>query len=409
MNSKEKIEKQPVKANLPMTTLLLMISFASVNAVLFTPALPTIKHYFSIDEGSTQLTITWFLIGYAVGQLLYGPLADRFGRKPTLYTGIIIQIISSFLCVLAGIVNKFFLLVLARFFLAIGSGVGLIMAFTLVNESFTSQQANEKISYLLLAFAITPGLSIALGGILNAHYGWMSCFYASAVYGLVLLFLTTYLTETATHLDLEALNFKHFIKAYLSQLRNPALVIGALFMGGATCFIYVFSALAPFIAINSLGMNSSEYGLANLIPSVGLVLGSIISAQFSKKYPHVLGMRLGISIAGFSVILMILMAWFFPQSAILILFLPMSLVYIGLSLLYANASAFALNHVLDKAHGSAVMNFINIAVGTLVVLSLSSFSSTEPVLLILYTVVIVGVIIIYRFSHLKNDKSHKHN
>src|SRR5579864_6635516 len=90
------------KSQLPFFTLLLLISFASVNAVLFTPALPNITHFFGISEDIAQQTITWFLIGYAVGQLIYGPIANRFGRKHALYTGIGIQIISSLFCVVAG-------------------------------------------------------------------------------------------------------------------------------------------------------------------------------------------------------------------------------------------------------------------------------------------------------------------
>src|SRR6478672_5239599 len=86
---------------LPMLTLLLLISFASVNAVLFTPALPDITAFFAISENTAQQTITWFLVGYAIGQLIYGPIANRFGRKPALYAGISLQIFSSILCVAA--------------------------------------------------------------------------------------------------------------------------------------------------------------------------------------------------------------------------------------------------------------------------------------------------------------------
>src|SRR3990167_4543661 len=95
---------------LPFFTLLLMISFASVNAVMFTPALPDIANFFDITHDSAQLTISWFLIGYALGQLLYGPLANRFCRKPAIYGGISLQIISSFICVLAGIIHQYPLL-----------------------------------------------------------------------------------------------------------------------------------------------------------------------------------------------------------------------------------------------------------------------------------------------------------
>ena len=124
---------------LPFYTLMLMISFASVNAVLFTPALPSIATYFSITSATAQQTIIWFLVGYAFGQLMYGPLANRFGRKPALYMGVSLQIISCFMCIAAGVFHAYPLMVFGRFFLALGSGVGLTMTFTLVNECYSQK------------------------------------------------------------------------------------------------------------------------------------------------------------------------------------------------------------------------------------------------------------------------------
>jgi DHA1 family bicyclomycin/chloramphenicol resistance-like MFS transporter len=137
-----------MQTKLPFFTLLLLISFASVNAVLFTPALPNIAQFFGINEDVAQQTMTWFLVGYAFGQLLYGPLANRFGRKPALYMGISLQMYSSLLCVLAGYTHTFWLLAIGRFLLALGSGVGLKMTFTLVNECYEPKIASQKISYL---------------------------------------------------------------------------------------------------------------------------------------------------------------------------------------------------------------------------------------------------------------------
>src|SRR5579862_3156828 len=185
-------------------TLLLMISFASVNAVLFTPALPEIANYFSISTSNVQLTVTWFLVGYALGQLIYGPIANRYGRKPALYAGIMLQILSSFLCILSGLMHEYFILILGRFLLAIGSGVGLKMTFTLVNEIYEPKIASQKISYLMLSFAMTPGLAVALGGYLTDHYGWMSCFYPGISYGILLLILILRLPETQTKLNYDA-------------------------------------------------------------------------------------------------------------------------------------------------------------------------------------------------------------
>lgn len=376
-------------------TLLLMISFASVNAMLFTPALPDITNFFLISENDAQLTITGFLIGYALGQLLYGPLANRFGRKPALYVGIGLQIFSSFLCALAGTLNEYSLLVFGRFLLALGAGVGLKMTFTLVNECFEPRIASQKTAYLMLAFAISPGLAIALGGLLNTHFGWMSCFYAGAIYGAVLFLFVTRLPETQTTPDLNALKIKHLLQAYGMQFKNINLITGGALMGCSTTFVYVFAALAPFIAINLLGMSSAEYGSANILPAIGLLSGSLTSAQFVKRFSLQRCIRWGVAIASFGVAFMMIML-ILHKSALIALFLPMMVIYFGLALVIANASSIAMSQVTDKAHGSAVMSFVNMALPMLIVLNLGLFQINSLLLPSIYLVICLGMFWLYR-------------
>lgn len=391
------------KIKLPFLTLLLMISFASVNAVLFTPALPDIANYYAISSNTAQLTISWFLIGYAVGQLLYGPLANRFGRKPALYMGISLEILSSLLCVLAGVIKDYQLLILGRFMLALGAGVGLKMTFTIVNECYEPKMASQKLSYLLIAFAITPGLGVALGGYLNNHFGWISCFYATALYGLFLLFLSTRLPETRMDLDYDALKIKHLLRSYIQQFKNKGLVLGSLYLGGGSCFVYVFAALAPFIAINLLNMNSVDYGLANLLPPIGLLAGSLMSARLVKKYPLKFVIRIGVLFTCLGTIWMLL-AMLLQVSALFALFFPMMLSYFGLSMIIANSSSIAMSETTDKAHGSAVMNFLNMGLVTLVVLSLNLISIKALLLPIIYMVICVGLVVMNK-SITAYDKS----
>jgi DHA1 family bicyclomycin/chloramphenicol resistance-like MFS transporter len=375
-------------------TLLLMISFASVNAVLFTPALPDISRFFDINDAITQQTITWFLVGYALGQLLYGPIANRFGRKPALYSGISLQIVSCFICAAAGMLHFFPLLVVGRFMLALGSGVGLKMTFTIVNECYEPKAASQKISYLMLAFAITPGLGIALGGVLNAKFGWMSCFYASALYGALLLLLARKLPETQNVLDHNALKLQHLVHAYGTQFKNTQLICGGLIMGGASCVIYVFAALAPFIAINLFGLSSEEYGLANLLPPLGLIAGSLFSAQFVKTRPFELAILSGIIISIIGVLLMFgLLYWQLP--VVISIFMPIIVIYFGLSLVIANASTIAMAKTQDKAHGSAVMNFVNMGSATLVVIGLGFLPMQTFVLPSVYIVLTILMLIVF--------------
>ncbi|MCX7114933.1 MAG: MFS transporter [Gammaproteobacteria bacterium] len=382
------------KVTLSFFTLLLLISFASVNAVLFTPALPDIAIYFKVSEGTAQQTITWFLIGYAVGQLLYGPLANRFGRKPALYMGIGLQVISSLLCVLAGVIHQYEVLILGRLMLALGSGVGLKMTFTLINECYAPQIASQKIAYLMLAFAVTPALGVALGGFLNFYYGWMSCFYAGAVYGLILLGMVSRMPETLVERDLNAFKMDHLIHGYGSQFKNKMLMLGGVLMGCATCFIYVFAALAPFIAMTHFTMSSAQYGLANMIPPIGLIAGSLVSARLSKRYSARVIIQWGVGIASIGSVLMGV-AILLKLPVLFALFFPIIIVYFGLCFVLANASSLAMSYAKDKSHGSAVMNFINMGFTTVVVLSIGAFSTATDVLPAVYLmlcVLMMGVV-----------------
>lgn len=376
-------------------TLLLMISFASVNAVFFTPALPEIANYFSITSDVAQQTMICFLLGYTIGQLFYVPIANRFGRKRALYLGITIHILSSVLCIFSGNIHYYPLLIIGRFFLAIGSGVGLQMAFTLVNEFYEPKIASQKISYLIMAFAITPGLSVALGGVLTEYFRWTSCFYASAIYGVLLFCLATRLPEPSVKLDYHALKFKNLFKDYFHQFKNIQLVSGGLIMGGSTCFNYIFAAFAPFLAIQLSGMSSSEYGFYSLIPPMGLLTGSIVSAQLTKFWDLKLLMRLGIIIIAIGVSIM-LVAMLNHVAIIFSLFIPMAMIFFGLCFILSNASTLAMSQVSNKSHGSSVLNFLNMGLATIAVISLTHFPMKMLLLPFVYLIIVLVMSILYK-------------
>jgi MFS transporter, DHA1 family, multidrug resistance protein len=167
-------------------------------------------------------------------------------------------------------------------------------------------------------------------------------------------------------------------------------------MGGATCFVYVFATLAPFIAIDILHMSSSMYGVANLLPPVGLVLGSLFSARLANQYQQTFIIYLGILIALCGSTIMLIFV-FLQMSALLILFIPMMLCYFGLSLVFANASTVAMSHVIDKANGSAVMNFTNMGFVTIVVLTLSLLHTRLLLMPITYILICACMFVLYKF------------
>src|SRR5579872_5320134 len=160
-----------------LIVLLLLVSFGSVGAVLIAPALPAIQLFFNRSVGEAQLVITAYLAGYGLGQLPYGPMANGLGRKKTLMIGIIIAIFGSLLCVLSKTTHSFALLIFGRFVQALGACVGLKISFTMIADCFEQKEATRKVSQLIFAFAIMPGVAMAIGGWLTQMFDWQSCFY----------------------------------------------------------------------------------------------------------------------------------------------------------------------------------------------------------------------------------------
>lgn len=393
------IEKKP-----SFLILFLLISFGSVNAVLFTPALPQISTYFTINNNIVQLTITLFLVGYTVGQLLYGPLSNRYGRKIALYMGIILQIIASILCILSANLHAFWLLVTARLLMAVGASVGLKMSFTLVADSYPPEQATKTISQITIAFAVAPGLAVALGGFLTEHIGWQSCFYFLGLYGAYLLYLTYRMPETIDTLDYEALKISKIGYKYLRKLKNIQLIIGSLIMGCCTAIVYIFAALAPFIAMDLMHLHPSQYGLWNLLPPIGGIIGSQLSASFSKCLSSIQAIFLGISINILGLIIMII-AFTLHSLLPIWLFLPLLIIYMGISFIFANASTVVMQAVQDKSSGSAMMNFINMGLATFSVLLIGLITTQSSLLLAFIYSILIGLVLLLTMGLLKNPRT----
>ena len=151
----------------------MLISLATVLAVLVTPALPQISQAFDLLPSENQWTMTTYLFGFSFGPLIYGPLGNRFGRKKSILFGLIISIIGSALAFLSG---SFWVLCLGRFIQALGAAVGLKITFTMVGDLHSGQSATKVLSLLLLGLAIAPSIGIAIGGFITVAFGWKGCF-----------------------------------------------------------------------------------------------------------------------------------------------------------------------------------------------------------------------------------------
>ncbi len=370
--------------------LLLLVSFATISALLFTPALPQLARDFGISESAAQWSMTIFLIGYTIGQLPYGPLANRYGRKKTIYLGIGIAFIGM---AIAFSSSSFSMFCLGRFIQALGSSVGLKVSFTMVGDQHAGSSATKALALLTMAFGIMPGIGMAIGGWIAVYWGWKGCFVFLAFYSLFLGLLCLTLPETAKEIDKDALQVRKIAHGYLRQFKDPFTMLHAFLVGLSTSMFYIFASVAPSIAIDLIGLSPAAYGLWAIVPMLGLVTGTVVAHILANRAPrsNMLSAILIILIAIVIMALCFANSWIYPAT----LFLPMVLTLIGTNLLWINASSRGLSEATDKSNASAVIQFTNIGLATLGTLIASLFNPVPLLLPILFALIFILMLIIW--------------
>lgn len=390
----------PSKSVKPSFILLfLLVSFGSVGAVLFTPALPLMQKYFDITIAEAQLTITLYLVGYALGQLPYGPLANAFGRKKTLLIGLFIAMIGSLLCAFSYSAHSFGLLLFGRLIQALGGCVGIKISFTMIGDVYEQAAATKKISKLLIAFAVMPGIAMTIGGWITQFFGWQSCFYFLALFSIFMLGSSCMLPETSKELCKTHLKFKNIISGYGDKFKNSRLVLSAIIMGCGTAIVYIFAAKAPFIGIDTVGLTPNQFGSLNLITSVGMIAGSFLASSLVGKLPFFRMLLIGI-VGSMIASLTMLVPFLMGQITWITLFMPVGLIYAVEAIVYANVSSYGLSKARNKSNGSAMLNFINLSMALASVL-FAEWVYPESVILMPISFVVLLFFMLFAWMKLK--------
>lgn len=335
--------------------MMVLFSFLSLAAVVFTPAYPILAKEFALSDADAQWMMTLFLFGSAIGRLPYGPLANRFGRKRTLLIGLLISIAGT-LITLWG--PSYAVLCIGRFIQAVGCAVTLKIGYTMVGDLYSGAAATKVLSYAMLIYAILPGIGTAVSGFLTPEFGWRGGFWFFLLFSIGLIFSVFSLPETLKVKDFEALKIRKIAAGYARQFKNRYLVLWSCLMGLSTAVLFIFSQEAPFVAIDIMGLTPQEYGVYYLVPAFGIAGGSFLTAWLSDKMSALNGMLLGIVILLGATVAMggfFLAGW----KAGWALFLPQVLVQLGDAVLYTNASSEGLTEAEDKSNASSVMLFIS--------------------------------------------------
>lgn len=373
--------------------LLSYICIASISSSMITPALPNIEQAFALSHGALEWVISIFLVGYVLGQLVYAPLANRFGRLAALRAGLVINLIGTVFCIGAIWMSSYTELLIGRFITALGAAAGLTCTFMLINELLPQDKAQKAMSYAVVSFTLGVGIAVTLGGLITQYLHWSYCFELLLLHGVVMLLCTWLYDETLV----QRLPLKPdvIIKGYFDAFKNKQLLGFSVTVGLASSIGYCYAGATPIYAQTVLNLNAAEYGYWNLINMIGMLGSGFLGAYTIKKIGPKALLMTGLVLLLPCLIMLYIELKFIPTP--LLFFTTTMLLYLFSGLIFPAASFFASNAIADRATASSAMSFVNMATATLSVvvmgyLPLTNIQAFVATIAALYLVSFIAVI-----------------
>jgi DHA1 family bicyclomycin/chloramphenicol resistance-like MFS transporter len=247
-----------------------MVSSLAIDMSL--PALPAIAVAFSADAGQVQLTISLYLLGYALGQLFYGPFSDRFGRRPLLIIGVTIYTVSGFACAVAPtieIMNAF------RLLQGLGGCVGVVVSRAAARDYFSGSALAQTLSSITAFQAFGPLMAPVLGGILATYSGWHSIFLVQGIFAAFMLAVTWFgFGESLPQANPYAIAPRHLLRNYWTFFSNPRCIGFALVSAFVFSGLFAVLSASPFVLITLYGLSSQLFGFFFGASVLGYMVGA---------------------------------------------------------------------------------------------------------------------------------------
>ena len=354
-----------------VVALLATISAAGPIALnIYLPALPAVHTAFDAPVSQVQLTLSVALLAFAIGQLIFGPLSDRFGRRPAVLCGLAVFCVGTLLCLAAPTLHW---LIAGRAIQALGSSAGLIVSRAIVSDLYPREKMVQMIAYLTMVMVIAPTVSPLLGGVLVVTFGWKSLFVFMAGAGVIILWIAwRLLPETRRpveqHPDLAAM-----VRAAVTLLKRPVFA-GYMLQGVIIFTVYlVFISIAPYVMVTGLGRPPTEYGSYFLLIAGGYFLGNWSVTRFAARRGSQSLLRIGVGIAATATVVALALSTV-GLTHPLWLFVPVGAMAFGQGVALPNVTASAVSLAPESAGmASSLLGFAQQLIGALCVQWLSTY------------------------------------
>jgi len=350
---------------------------------MYLPGFPAMAKDLKVSVDMISYSLASFFIGVCIGQLLCGPLLDRFGRKKPLITGMVLYMLASIGCAFS---NSIEMLIVFRLFQALGGCVGMVAPRAVIRDIFPLKENARIFSFMILILGVAPICAPTAGSYLISAFGWHSVFIALTFIGLIVLLAVVFgLPESKKADPTYSLKAKPILLNYFSVLKVPQFNTYALMGAISSAGLFAYLAGSPFVFMELYQTTEQQYGFIFAIIAAGLILCSQLNNQLLKKYTSQQITLVTLSVQTFVGILLLAgtaFNWLNLYSTIVLISLFLSCQGFA----FPNSSALSMAPFTKNAGtASALMGAIQMAFGALAaaIIGLSNPTSALPLAIIM--------------------------
>jgi DHA1 family bicyclomycin/chloramphenicol resistance-like MFS transporter len=372
--------------------LALLTAVGPLSTDMYLPSLPAIASAFATDAGQVQLTLSVFLVGFALGQIIYGPVSDLYGRKPVLLAGLILFVAASFGCMVATSIGA---LIAARFIQAVGACAAVVLARAIVRDLHTAEDSARILSLMGAIMGLVPAVAPVIGAVLEQAFGWRASFALSGALaaGLALV-VTVWLPETFPQLHPGGERVSWSARGMIADFGRLAAHGGFRRYTAAVCLgyggLFAFISGSSFVLQGHYGLDEMEFGLAFSTAVVGFITGTLIAAACTRRIGverTIASGTIALAAGGVSMALLVLIQ---PPHYLHVL-APMVVYMAGVGLTLPSAMAGAITPFPDRAGtASSLVGFSQMTFAALVGVMVGHLVEQTPNALA-WTVAVLGV------------------
>jgi DHA1 family bicyclomycin/chloramphenicol resistance-like MFS transporter len=244
---------------------------------MYLPSLPDIARQLNASTAQVQFTISAYLIGFAVGQIFYGPVSDRHGRKPVLMAAIALYCVASLACALSTSIE---MLIVSRAFQALGGCGGIVLTRAIVRDIYSGSHAGRELSMIAAVMALAPVLAPIAGGVLQTGFGWRSVFFTLVAVGIAgVAVVWAALPETLNMRAAEPVSISSMLRSYRIVARNPAYLAYLGITSASYAGLFAWISGSAFVLQDLYGLPPFDFGVAFALGSIGYMTGSALAAR----------------------------------------------------------------------------------------------------------------------------------